>query len=194
MKCAECDDKVCYQELVDCAGIRDEMLEQYQKPEILAITRTATSLEGQHYMEMTRIAEVMEFARIMGYQRLGFAFCVGLSEEARMLNDLLKERFEVFSVCCKVCGIEKEALGLEKIDKGREEAMCNPIAQAELLNRSRTELNLIVGLCVGHDILFSRYSKAPVTTLVVKDRVLAHNPLGALYSRYHRKKLAALTR
>ena len=32
---------------------------------------------------------------------------------------------------------------------------------------------------MGHDILFTKHSKAPVTTLAVKDRVLTHNPLGA---------------
>ena len=32
----------------------------------------------------------------------------------------------------------------------------------------------------------------PVTTLVVKDRLLAHNPLGAIYSRYWKKKLGIM--
>ncbi len=41
---------------------------------------------------------------------------------------------------------------------------------------------------MGHDILFSKYSKAPVTTFIVKDRVLAHNPVGAL-NKYYRNKL-----
>ena len=39
------------------------------------------------------------------------------------------------------------------------------------LNKEETDLNILVGLCVGHDSLFYKYSKAPVTTLVVKDRV-----------------------
>ena len=54
--------------------------------------------------------------------------------------------------------------------------------QAEILNSQGTELNIMVGLCVGHDSLFYMNSKAPVTTLVVKDRVLANNPAGALYA------------
>jgi uncharacterized metal-binding protein len=56
--------------------------------------------------------------------------------------------------------------------------MCNPIAQAMIMNREKTELNIIVGLCVGHDSTFIR-SEAPVTVLVAKDRVLCHNPAGA---------------
>jgi len=59
--------------------------------------------------------------------------------------------------------------------------MCNPILQAEILNNEETELNVVIGLCVGHDSLFYKYSNALTTTLITKDRVLAHNPVGALY-------------
>ena len=41
---------------------------------------------------------------------------------------------------------------------------------------------MLVGLCVGHDAIFTRHSKAPVTTFIVKDRVLGHNPAAALYT------------
>lgn len=63
--------------------------------------------------------------------------------------------------------------------------MCNPIAQARLLNKAETDLKIILGLCVGHDSLFLSYAEAPVTVLAVKDRVLAHNPLGAIYAGYY---------
>ena len=59
--------------------------------------------------------------------------------------------------------------------------MCNPIAQAMLLNEQETEFNVVVGLCVGHDSMFFKYAKALSTTLIAKDRALAHNPAGALY-------------
>jgi len=64
---------------------------------------------------------------------------------------------------------------------------CNPIAQALLLNEVETDFNIIVGLCVGHDSLFIKYSKAPVTVLIAKDRRLAHNPAAALYTYYYNK-------
>jgi uncharacterized metal-binding protein len=69
--------------------------------------------------------------------------------------------------------------------------MCNPIGQALLLNNENTDLNIILGLCVGHDSLFIKYSNAPVTVFAVKDRVLAHNPLGALYlaDSYYKDRL-----
>ena len=50
----------------------------------------------------------------------------------------------------------------------------------------KTSFNIIVGLCVGHDMLFTMNSKAPVTTLIVKDRFTGHNPVISLYTKYHR--------
>ncbi|HDR00547.1 MAG TPA: DUF1847 domain-containing protein [candidate division WOR-3 bacterium] len=189
MHCADCEDKACYQGK-DCPGLAEETLKAYEDAETLKLTRTASALEGRHYMALNRVQELIRFAREMGYRRLGLAFCIGLSEEARLLNELLVKRFEVESVCCKVCGVAKERLELEKIDDGRFEAMCNPAGQALVLNRAGTDLNIILGLCLGHDIIFTKHSAAPVTTLVVKDRVLAHNPVGALYSNYWRKRIA----
>lgn len=188
MHCADCGNKACYQGK-DCPGLAEETLNAYQDPETLKLTRTASALEARYYMKLTRVQELIRFARQMGYRKLGLAFCIGLSEEARLLNELLVKRFEVESVCCKVCGVRKEKLELEKIDDGRFEAMCNPARQAEAMNRAGTDLNVIVGLCLGHDIIFTKHSAAPVTTLVVKDRVLAHNPVGALYSNYWRKRI-----
>ncbi|RLG23763.1 hypothetical protein DRN77_03830, partial [Methanosarcinales archaeon] len=115
---------------------------------------------------------------------------IGLSTEARIIHEILSRDFEVHSVCCKVGGIDKDDLGLVKIRDARaHETMCNPLGQARVLNKERTDLNIILGLCIGHDILFTKYSDAPVTTLAVKDRVLAHNPLGAVYSRYYLKNV-----
>jgi uncharacterized metal-binding protein len=189
VKCADCEDKRCYIGK-DCAGLADEAREQYRDEQTLAMTRVATRLEGRHYMKLCRLEELVRFCREMGYRRLGIAFCIGLSDEARVLAGLLGKRFEVESVCCKVTGVNKEEFGLEKIQPDRVEAMCNPAAQALVLNRAGTDLNIILGLCIGHDIIFTRHSEAPVTTLVVKDRVLAHNPAGALYSGYWRKRIA----
>ena len=137
----------------------------------------------------------MEFARAMGFKRVGIACCVGLIREARVLASILKENgFEVSVAVCKVGSIPKEELGLkdeEKVNPGMYEATCNPVGQAMVLSQDETDLNILLGLCVGHDSLFIKYSKAPVTCLATKDRVLCHNPLGAIYnaSGYYRKKL-----
>ena len=126
----------------------------------------------------------------MGFHKLGLAFCIGLSDEARIIEKIISQRFEVVSVCCKVGGISKQLFHLEQIDNNKADVMCNPAGQAELLNLAGTELNILCGLCVGHDALFSMVSKAPVTTLIAKDRVLAHNPIGAVYCQYIRRTFA----
>ena len=60
--------------------------------------------------------------------------------------------------------------------------MCNPLLQAEVLNQEKTEFNVVLGLCVGHDSLFLKKSDALCTVLAAKDRVTGHNPLAALYT------------
>ena len=187
MECAQCENKECYQGK-DCTDISDTVLNQYnENPMDLRIAEISAELEGNYYMQLTRLEELIAFARKMEYKHLGIAFCVGLSEEAEKLHKILAKHFNVSSVCCKVCGIEKERFGLTKIKNDRVEAMCNPLGQATVFNEEGMDLNIIFGLCIGHDILFAKHSKAPVTTLVVKDRVLTHNPLGAVYSGYYRK-------
>ncbi len=191
LDCAGCDDRVC-REGVDCYATAASVREIYERadPDTLKLLRTAAQIESRGYMRWPRAREIIRFAQEMGFEHLGVAFCIGLVEEARAYVDLLKEKFKVSSVCCKVCGIAKHEFGLMQLDPDRtEEAMCSPLGQAELLNRAGTQLNIIMGLCVGHDALFSRHSRAPVTTLIAKDRVLAHNPTGALYSQYWRKRL-----
>lgn len=140
-----------------------------------------------------RIVEIYEFARKMNYHRLGLAFCIGLSREASMVEKILKAKaFDVISVACKAGRIPKASIGIEDEDKimqGTDEAMCNPIFQAMLLNEQQTDFNILLGLCVGHDSLFFKHAQAPTTVLAVKDRVTGHNPLAAVYlsHSYYRK-------
>jgi uncharacterized metal-binding protein len=133
-----------------------------------------------------RIQETWEFARKMGYKKLGLAFCAGLAKEAALIQKLFQDQgFEVVSVVCKVGGVPKEFLGIREEDKikiGEEETLCNPLSQAEVLNDAGVEFALVLGLCVGHDSLFIKQCKSPVTVLAVKDRVMGHNPLAALYT------------
>jgi uncharacterized metal-binding protein len=133
-----------------------------------------------------RILETIEFAHRMKYKRLGLAFCMGLVKEAKVVEKLLREEgFEVVSTLCKVGREPKETIGVQddqKIRIGAFESMCNPIAQAFVINSENTQFNIVVGLCVGHDSLFLKYSDAPCTVLAAKDRLLGHNPLAAIYT------------
>ena len=107
--------------------------------------------------------------------------CVGLIDESRVLAGLLRDYgFEVFGVGCKVGEVAKEEIGIEKRCNVTGNNMCNPIIQAKLLNKEKTDINIVMGLCVGHDSLFYKYSEAITTTLVVKDRLLGNNPVAAL--------------
>lgn len=142
----------------------------------------------------TRVEDTIAFAKLMGYKKIGIATCIGLLDESERLSAILRaQELEPLSVCCKAGSIDKLQLGLAESDKvrpGTFEPACNPIAQAEICNRLGTDMNIIVGLCVGHDMLFNKHSKAPVTTLVVKDRVTGHNPIAVLYGQnFYYKRL-----
>lgn len=142
----------------------------------------------------TRVEDTIAFAKLMGYQRIGIATCIGLLEESDRLAAILKAQgFTPLSVCCKAGSLDKKEFGLAESDKvrpGTFEPACNPIAQARICNDMKTDMNVIVGLCVGHDMLFNKHSEAPVTTLVVKDRVTGHNPAAVLYGQnFYYKRL-----
>lgn len=192
--CANCNIQACGQEKpesmpANCpmrdGGMVEAVLEKYSEKEVKEFYIASSEIEGIGYGQWVRVRETMEFCHRMGYHRIGLAFCRGLRKEARIVYDILKKNgFETVSVICKAGGIDKERVGIaddKKVHPGVFEPMCNPILQAELLNQQNTEFNIALGLCVGHDSLFYKYSGALVTTMVVKDRVLAHNPAGALY-------------
>ncbi len=175
-----------------------EVREIYNDPDIRKLSQVAARVEAAGYGKWTRVEEIMEFARHLGVRKLGIACCIGLRREAIILAKIFKANgFEIASILCKSGSFPKEEIGLkdeEKIQPGSYETVCNPVGQAKVLNAEKTGLNVIVGLCVGHDSLFIKHSKALVTYLVVKDRVLAHNPVGALYtasSYYHQKLFEA---
>jgi uncharacterized metal-binding protein len=214
--CARCPAPVCYTPAFlkgpeSCptkteADVIKAAMDRYRDPELAEFARAASVVEGLSYTRVpwapstpsptsTRLEEIITFAKRMGYRRLGLAFCIGFREEAGVLVPILERKgFQVVSVCCKTGGIPKEELGIkeeEKILPGRYESMCNPISQAEILNEEGCEFNIAMGLCVGHDSLFLKHAKALTTVFAVKDRLLGHNPLAALYQsrQYYRRLL-----
>lgn len=178
-------------------SVIEEALKEYEKPGIREFARMASIQEGECYINRDRepftlhpakprVQEICEFAHRMNYKRLGIAFCGGLHGEARIFSDILNAQdFEVVSVMCKCGGVSKETIDIsdeQKIRRGKFEPMCNPIVQASILNEEKTDFNILVGLCVGHDSLFLKYSRAFTTVLIAKDRLLGHNPAAALYT------------
>jgi uncharacterized metal-binding protein len=202
--CSDCGTLNCYKvnasfpEGCLTAGLDQEELsevvELYRNdPLVSKISCSAAEVEGTYYGQLTRVEEIAAFARRAGIKKIGIACCVGLAAETRSFVRFLESQgIESYSVLCKVGAVEKTDAGIpkeHKIEPDSHESICNPILQARLLAKQNTELNVVVGLCVGHDSLFIKYSQAPVTYLVVKDRVLAHNPVGALYTggTYYKK-------
>ena len=167
-----------------------DAMAQYEDELINKVAVASAEVEAEHYCRFTRIEETMAFAEKIGARKLGIATCVGLLTESRILARILRRHgFEVVGVACKAGAQPKESIVIPAYCTEVGPNMCNPILQAKLLNKEKTDLNLVVGLCVGHDSLFYRYSDALCTTVVVKDRVLGHNPVAALYTAdsYYRK-------
>ena len=150
------------------------------------LARAAAEIEGEYYGRLTRLEETIRFAKKLGVKKLGIASCIGLLDEASLYAKIVRTAgIETRTVICKVGSVDKTQLGIPdglKVCPGCNESCCNPALQAQILNEWGAELNVLVGLCVGHDAIFTRHSKAPVTTFIVKDRVLGHNPAAALYT------------
>ena len=166
-------------------------MEKLNDPEDNRVAVAAAEVEYEGYLKRTRVEEVIQFARKIGAKKLGIATCVGLLEESRTLAKILRNNgFEVYGIACKVGATPKTTIGIPAECENLGVNMCNPVLQAELLNDAGTDLNLIMGLCVGHDSLFMKHAKGLCTTVVTKDRVLGHNPVMALYqSKFYYRRL-----
>ena len=209
-QCAHCSvkvtDRICFQPKGKgpdfCPTLHfeptiEKALAQTKSAEVFEFARQASIQEGEGYGDRERgyervrpikcrIEETIELAHRMNYKRLGLVFCIGLRQEAKAVERLLAgSGFEVVSVGCKLGRIPKEEIGIrddQKIKIGKFESMCNSVAQAYVLNEAKTDFNVVMGLCVGHDSLFLKHSDALCTVLASKDRLLAHNPLAAIYT------------
>ena len=184
----------------------DKAMEKYEDPEALRLYQNSTVNEQRAYMNIRgriiavrpRILEIIKLSEMMNWKKLGVAFCTGLGTEARRVVEIFESAgLNVYSICCKCGNVDKPKWGIAAEDKIHAlrgmpesfEAGCNPIAQAEVLNSEDIDINVIVGLCIGHDIQFTEHAKGPVTTLIVKDRVTGHNPFASLFSGYHHPRM-----
>ena len=191
LSCIDCAVKACrgrggeYPAFCPSKHLEPELLQQSldilcgeENPLALASCQN----EFDSYGVRSRVEETMHLARLLNAKKLGLATCVGLLSEAKQLARILRAQgWEVYGVCCK-CGAQpKSAMGFHGEKEETSSNMCNPVLQALVLNREKTDLNIAMGLCAGHDSLFYKYSEAYVTTVLVKDRLLGHNPAAPLY-------------
>ncbi|VBB43739.1 putative metal-binding protein [uncultured Paludibacter sp.] len=145
-----------------------EQKELYTKDDLKMMRAAEDSL----LMGQNRVAELMKFAENSGIKRIGIAHCIGMTREANQLKQRLSEKFDVYTVDCKYGKIPAAELLDDENVRGTS---CNPAGQADFLADKNTNLNISFGLCMGHDIMFNMKSKAPTTTLIVKDRENKHN-------------------
>lgn len=169
----------------------EESKRQYLEPDDSRFHLAAAKVLKRGGYDWSRVQQCIEFARELGVKKVGLAVCVGLIREGREFARFLdRAGFQVISVACMVGGLNPQETGIPDEWVNQLGISCNPIAQAEIMNREGSELNFIYGLCVGHDTIFIKHSKAPVTYVVVKDMVTGNNPGAVLLSPYHRMKFA----
>jgi uncharacterized metal-binding protein len=66
----------------------------------MAVESARTEAAG--YCRSTRVEEIMDFARRMGWTHLGIAHCIGLMKEAEVARRIFTDGgFQVSTVCCK---------------------------------------------------------------------------------------------
>ncbi|MEJ2421101.1 MAG: DUF1847 domain-containing protein [Acidobacteriota bacterium] len=178
--CIRCVDRVC----LSGENCLEEPVPAFETGtgEIRRVLEAAADVSLERERRLCRLAELVYFFIEMQYKTVGLAYCVDLEEPAGILAGILRRFFEVVPVCCKIGG---SLLEPSVAADGERLVACNPMGQAWLLNRAGSDINVAVGLCVGADMIFSGLSEAPVTTLFVKDKSLANNPIGALYSEYY---------
>lgn len=127
-------------------------------------------------MSSNRVEEIMNFARGAKFKRIGIAHCITFTREAQLLKEYFSRYFEVYTVDCKYDRIPLKNL----LGGTSNRVMCNPAGQADFLNKRNTELNISMGLCVGHDMIFSKASDGFVTNLFDKDFTNNNNPSQAI--------------
>ncbi len=121
--------------------------------------RTAKSVN------VSRLQELIDFAKLSGFKKLGIANCVAVTPYAQKLIELLRAAgFEVVALGCRDSGLDAHDINPELSGPS-----CDPLSQAEFLNKEKTDFNILVGLCLGHELVFQKHSQAPYTTFLVKD-------------------------
>ncbi len=169
----------------------EESKKQYLDDEMARLHLATAKVLKKGGYDWPRVRQCIEFARELGAKKVGMAVCAGLIREGREFARFLERAgLEVVSVICMVGAVDGKDTGLDDEWVSKRGISCNPISQAEIMNRENTDLNFVYGLCVGHDTIFIKRSNAPVTYVVAKDVVTGNNPSAVMFSTFHRIKMA----
>lgn len=175
MDCTKCTVKGC-RKSKPCFDRSDEYLENYSLQDTQLYTKTASKLIDNGRAGMfTRLEEIVEYSKLRGYTNIGVAYCYGMEKEATLLRGYLeKEGYKPTMVSCTADSVKESQIDTSKTTSTTS---CNPLGQANILNSSGVQFTILMGLCLGHDMLIQKNLKMDFTTFAVKDRVTKHNPL-----------------
>jgi uncharacterized metal-binding protein len=186
MQCPLCKHNKCRQ-LQSCGAElfnRDSIKNQYQQPSIQATVQAAATLvDNGRGGTLSRMQELVEFIVLQKITKVGLAYCYSMEKEAKLVLDILKHsQIQCQAVCCTTGALAQDDVNTNSQIHG---VSCNPLGQAEQIEKAGSELAILMGLCMGHDILLQQKLTIPVTTLVVKDRTTNHNPLKGIQIYHH---------
>ena len=175
MDCTKCTLKGC-RKSDPCFNRSDEYLESYTSHDNQLYTKAASELiDNGKAGTLTRLEEIVGYSKLRRYTSIGVAYCYGMEKEAVLLRKHLEqEGFKPTMISCTVDGIKESQIDSGKINNT---VSCNPLGQANILNSSGVQFTILMGLCLGHDILLQKNPNMDFTTFIVKDRVTRHNPL-----------------
>lgn len=175
MDCTKCTLKGC-RKSDPCQDKSAEYLADYATEEIQGYTKPASLLiDNGKAGTLNRLEEISEYCKLRGYRKIGVAYCYGMEKEATLLRKYLSdEGFKLSMISCTVDGVKEPQIDPNKV---KNVVSCNPLGQANQLYSSGVQFTILMGLCLGHDILLQKHLKMDFTTFVVKDRVLRHNPI-----------------
>ena len=181
MDCTRCKTKDC-RSTETCLAQKfdaDDLMLTYHLPDNQKIVQAAAELvDNGRAGTLSRLQEIIEFAKSMNFKRIGIAYCYGMEKDAAQVTQIFRESgFRISPVSCTTGGFKQSDVN---DNSNIEKVSCNPLAQSEQLNSENVDFTVTMGLCLGHDILFQKNIKSYTTTLLVKDRVYNHNPIEAL--------------
>jgi uncharacterized metal-binding protein len=192
MPCTSCKTKTCFSGKGEYPPACPE-----QAKTVIASSEEAADfcahVKANQHNDVDRIHELIEYTRFKGYKKIGIAGCIGMHDEMRIITQVLRKEggLDVSTVMCKSGAVHKKTLDVPAKSRLTTETGhaigvigCNPVGQAMIFNHEKTDVNCVLGLCVGHDSIFMKHSDAPVISLIVKDRANAHNPASVLYGFY----------
>jgi len=171
MNCLNCKNKICKLNKV-CPSVQYEVQNVKQKylqdDTQKTIQAAAQLVDNGRAGTLSRLEETIEFIKLMKYQKVGVAYCFGLEHLSRELKIIMKKNgINITAITCCTSGILQSDINFES---NINNFSCNPIGQAEQLNIEGCDFVMILGICLGHDIILQRNLKCDFSTILVKDR------------------------